>query len=114
MILKNIYIKSFITGFVFPGVFVVAAAFYAQISGNFGFLVWELTLAPFIYGLWNVFYFVLQKRIPSLSIGLWGAFLGLLFGLSSLLYPQGHIIHTEALGKIISNFVNINFFFHKL
>lgn len=115
--MKFFYLKTFIAGFMFPGIFIVALAFYVQITKNPGLLVWEYTLAPFIFAVWNVLFFMVVQRFKGVSIGLWGAVLGLIFGLSPLIYPQGHFIHMEATGRAIMGLVNLdlfNVFYHKI
>lgn len=91
--------------------------FYGQVTKNYGLLVWEFTLAPFIYALWNVMYFVIQNRIPKFRIDLWGAALGLIFGLSPILYPAGHRIHAEATQAVVGIFVDgqkFDYFYHNI
>jgi hypothetical protein len=91
--------------------------FYVQITKNPGLLVWELTLAPFIFAIWNVLFFMVARKFKGISIGLWGAILGLIFGLSSLWYPQGHFTHMEATATVVINFINpdlFNMFLHKV
>lgn len=111
------YIKAFISGFVFISFFTTFIVLLAQITGNFNILVSEITLAALVFGVWNMLYFFLKNKVKSIPIGLWGALLGFLFGLVTLLRSETHTHHNEAILILFDNIFNpetFNFVFHTL
>lgn len=111
----KIYTKAFIGGFSFISFFTTFIVLLAQMTGDINLLVSEITLAAFVFGVWNMFYFFVDNKVRHIPIGLWGALLGLLFGVESLLRPQTHLIHSESLRVLLDSVVNFetfNFIFH--
>lgn len=98
-----------------PAIVFVIFVLYAQLTRNYDLFVVEFTVGPLIWGLWNVGYFIVKDRLPKLTIGLWGALLGLIFGIDAIF--RNTIAHSEALVLFSDRIYNLNmfdFFFHKL
>jgi len=113
----KIYIKAFISGFTFISFFTTFIVLIVQTTGNINILVSEITLAAFVFGLWNMLYFFIENRVRYIPIGLWGAALGFMFGFEALLRPVTHINHAESLRVLLDGIVNFevfNFIFHPL
>jgi len=109
------YKKVFISGFMLPALVFTGFVVYAQLSNQYDLFIWEFTLGSFIWGFWNVGYFGLKNKLPKLYIGLWGAFLGLLFGVDAII--RSTVSHSEAMLSVINQIIEpdkFDFFFHKL
>lgn len=65
------YIKAFISGAIFPGIFMPIALLIATLKGNTELTnLTSLHLIPIIWGIWNILYFAFFKNSLKASLNI--------------------------------------------
>ncbi len=62
---KTVYFKQFLAGFFIPAAVIMAVTSVLAVFGKEQLLVsWDIMIAPFFYGLYNLLYFKIKDKYP--------------------------------------------------